>query len=147
MDSADQRLPGSSLGPCRQFKFVDGIVDGRGSLMGPVYCYESCSCRGDGAVAKTLKTKVKQVAKTGAQGVSSVAGEALGAAAVTAAGVVLERVAQALGSGAKKVEKGKPAVQRAAKKAVSPAGRKRKAKKSRKAPRRKKTTATKKRRR
>ena len=86
---------------------------------------------------KSVKTKVKEVAKSGAQGVSSVAGEALGAAAVTAAGVVVERVAQALGSGAKKVEEAKPSMERDAKKAVSPARRKRKAKKSRKAPRKK----------
>ena len=40
----------------------------------------------------------------------SVAGEALGAPAATAAGVVIERAAQALGSGAKKVEEAKPAI-------------------------------------
>ena len=84
---------------------------------------------------KSVKTKVKEVAKSGAQGVSSVAGEALGAAAVTAAGVVVERMAQALGSDAKKVEEAKPSIVRAAKK--FPARRKRKAKKSRKAPRKK----------
>ena len=95
-------------------------------------------------MAKTVKTKVKEVAKSGAQGVSSVAGEALGAAAVTAAGVVIERVAQALGSGAKKVDKAKPAVERAAKKAVTLSGRKRKSTQSRNASRRKKTTAAKK---
>ena len=60
-------------------------------------------------MAKTAKTKAKAVAKKGAGAVQSVVAEALGAAAVTAAGVVLTRVAEGMAAGAKKVEKTTPA--------------------------------------
>jgi hypothetical protein len=70
-------------------------------------------------MAKSTRKQVKYAAESGAQTVTSVAGEALGAAAATAAGVVLERVAQGFGSGAKKVEKSAPAMKSAAKKAVT----------------------------
>ena len=56
-------------------------------------------------MAKTAKTKAKAVAKKGAGAVQSVAAEALGAAAVTAAGVVLTRVAEGMGAGAKRKSK------------------------------------------
>jgi hypothetical protein len=47
----------------------------------------------------TAQKKVVEAVKTGAEGVKSVAGDALGAAASAAAGVVLERFSEALGSG------------------------------------------------
>ena len=47
----------------------------------------------------TAQKKVVKAVKTGAEGVKSVAGDALGAAASAAAGVVLERFSEALGSG------------------------------------------------
>ena len=52
-------------------------------------------------------------AKAGARGVKSVASDALGAAASAAAGVVLDRVSKALGSGQNKLEKMSPAAQQA----------------------------------
>lgn len=48
-------------------------------------------------------------AKTAGEGVSSLAGEALGAAAAAAAGVVMEGVAKALGSGEKQLSAATPA--------------------------------------
>ena len=66
-------------------------------------------------VAKTAKRQAKKVAKTGAKQVGNVVAEALGAAAATAAGVVLTRVAEGMSSGAKKVEEKTPAVKNAAK--------------------------------
>ena len=55
-------------------------------------------------------------AKLGARGVKSVASDALGAAASAAAGVVLDRVSEALGSGQNKLENMTPAAQRAVQK-------------------------------
>jgi hypothetical protein len=52
--------------------------------------------------------KVVEAAKTGAEGVKNVAGDALGAAASAAAGVVIERVSEALGSGQKKLREAVP---------------------------------------
>ena len=52
-------------------------------------------------------------AKAGARGVKSVASDALGAAASAAAGVVLDRVSKALGSGQNKLEKMSPVAQQA----------------------------------
>ena len=52
-------------------------------------------------------------AKAGARGVKSVASDALGAAASAAAGVVVDRVSEALGSGQNKLEKMAPAAQQA----------------------------------
>jgi hypothetical protein len=68
-------------------------------------------------------------AKVGARGVKNVASDALGAAASAAAGVVLDRVSEALGSGQNKLESMTPAAQRAmqkskpAKKSVAKKGR------------------------
>jgi hypothetical protein len=93
-------------------------------------------------MAKQLKTKAKDTAKAGAQGAKTVMAEALGAAAVAAAGVVITRTAQALSSGAKQAERAKPAAEAAAYRAVAPSparGRKRNAKK--KAQSRRKATA------
>ena len=58
------------------------------------------------------KTVVK-AAKAGAEGVKDVASDALGAAASAAAGVVLGRVSEALGSGQKKVDEAVPAAPKA----------------------------------
>ena len=58
-------------------------------------------------------------AKLGARGVKSVAGDALGAAASAAAGVVLDRVSEALGSGQNKLESMTPAAQRAMQKTAT----------------------------
>lgn len=69
-------------------------------------------------MTKTAKRKAKTVAKKGAGAVQSVMAEALGAAAVTAAGVVLTRVAEGMGSGAKKLEKQTPAFKTTAKQAA-----------------------------
>ena len=55
-------------------------------------------------MAKSLKKTATQAATKGAEGVKSVAAEALTVGAVAAAGVVVSRVAEALGSGSKKVE-------------------------------------------
>ena len=58
-------------------------------------------------------------AKAGARGVKSVASDALGAAASAAAGVVLDRVSEALGSGQNKLESMTPAAQRAMQKTTT----------------------------
>ena len=96
-------------------------------------------------MAKSAQKQVKGAAKAGAKTVGSVASEALGAAVATAAGVVLERVAQGLGAGAIKVDKSAPALKSAAKKAVTkPVLKKkppaRKKAKARKAPKKSKQT-------
>jgi hypothetical protein len=83
-------------------------------------------------MTKQLKTKAKNTAKAGAQGAKTVMAEALGAAAVAAAGVVITRTAEALASGVKQAERAKPAAEAAAYRAVAPPpgrGRKMKAKK------------------
>jgi hypothetical protein len=69
-------------------------------------------------MAKTAKTKAKAVAKKSAGAVQSVMADALGAAAATAAGVVLTRVAEGMGAGSKKVEKATPALKTTAKHAA-----------------------------
>jgi hypothetical protein len=69
-------------------------------------------------MAKTAKTKAKSVAKRSAGGVQSVMAEALGAAAATAAGVVLTRVAEGMDAGTKKVEAKTPALKTTAKQAA-----------------------------
>jgi len=71
-------------------------------------------------MAKTLQATAKTKAKAGTQGVAKVAVEALGAAAVAAAGVVLTRTAEALGSGAKKAQQAKPEAEAAVLRAVAP---------------------------
>ena len=81
-------------------------------------------------MAKRTTTRAKNTIKAGAESVKSVAGEAIGAAMVTGAAVVLERVAQALSSGAKNVEQSKPAALTAVRKVAAPKrGRKAKSKK------------------
>ena len=57
------------------------------------------------------KKTVVKAAKLSAEGVKDVASEALGAAAATAAGVVLKRASEALSSGQKKVDEAVPANQ------------------------------------
>ena len=54
-------------------------------------------------MAKSAKTQAKTTAKKGARAVGGVVAEALGAAAATAAGVVLTRTAEGMSSGARKV--------------------------------------------
>lgn len=56
---------------------------------------------------------VVKAAKVGAEGVKDVATDALGAAASAAAGVVLGRVSDALGSGQKKADEAAPRVSQA----------------------------------
>ena len=76
------------------------------------------------SLVRDAQNKLVDAAKTGAEGVKSVAADALGAAATAAAtaaaGVVLEHVADALGAGKKKVEatKAQTAFQAPPKKAV-----------------------------
>jgi hypothetical protein len=67
---------------------------------------------------------IVDAAKTGAQGVKTVASDALGAAAAAAAGVVLDSVSKALGTGQKKVEDAAPAAQRAMQRAAGGSPRK-----------------------
>jgi hypothetical protein len=50
-------------------------------------------------MAKSTKDEIIDAAKTAGQGVQSLAGQALGAAAAAAAGVVMDGVARVLGSG------------------------------------------------
>jgi hypothetical protein len=71
-------------------------------------------------VVKRTKARAKAATKAAAGSVASVAGEALGAAAVTAAGVVLTRIAEGMGTGAKKIDASKPRNRRITKKAVAP---------------------------
>jgi hypothetical protein len=65
-----------------------------------------------GVLDSTQKTVVK-AAKVGARGVKDVATDALGAAASAAAGVVLGRVSEALGSGQRKADEAAPRVSQA----------------------------------
>ena len=55
------------------------------------------------------KETIVDAAKTGAEGIKETAGEALGAAAAAAAGVVLQRVSSALATGETKVTAATPA--------------------------------------
>ena len=50
------------------------------------------------SMAKTARRKLKKAAQTGSKKVTSVAGEALGAAAVAATSVILRQFAEALGT-------------------------------------------------
>jgi hypothetical protein len=75
-----------------------------------------------GMLDAAQKTVVR-TAKAGARGVKSVASDALGAAASAAAGVVLDRVSEALGSGQNKLESMTPAAQRAMQKTATPSKR------------------------
>ena len=63
--------------------------------------------------------------KAGAQEVKTVAADALGAAGVAATGVVLDRVAEGMNTGAEKVEGAKPKLQKAIQTAVAPRRRQR----------------------
>ena len=64
-------------------------------------------------LVEDAKHKLVDAAKVGAEGVKTVGSEALTAAATAAAGVVLERVSQALGAGQQKVEEIIPPTQQA----------------------------------
>ena len=71
-------------------------------------------------MAKKIQSKTSEVIKAGAQEVKLVAADALGAAGVAAAGVVLDRVAEGMNTGAEKVEGSKPKLQKAIQTAVAP---------------------------
>lgn len=71
------------------------------------------------SVMTDAKDSLLDAAKTGAEGVKSVAGEALGAAAVAAVGVVLDRVTSALGTGEQQLAAATPAAKEAARKVVT----------------------------
>ena len=71
-------------------------------------------------VAKDIQSKTKEVMRAGVQEVKSVAADALGAAGAAAAGVVLDRVAERMTTGAEKVEGSKPKLQKAIHIAVAP---------------------------
>src|SRR5688500_3864313 len=74
------------------------------------------------SIMTDAKDTMVEAAKSGAEGMKTVAGEALGAAAVAAAGVVLDHVSKALNQGAQDVEANKPAMTQAASDAVNFAG-------------------------
>lgn len=74
------------------------------------------------SIMTDAKDTMVEAAKSGAEGMKTVAGEALGAAAVAAAGVVLDHVSKALSAGAQEVEANKPAMTQAASNAVNFAG-------------------------
>jgi hypothetical protein len=110
----------------------------------------------EGLMVKTVATQtkraVKHVAQQSIEGARSVAGEALGAAATAAAGVVLESTANALEAGRTRINQSTPEVKRAVGRAATrtvsrPARRKAKATGRRKARSRKLRTKTKHRRR
>lgn len=65
------------------------------------------------SIMTDAKDTMVEAAKSGAEGMKTVAGEALGAAAVAAAGVVLDHVSKALSQGAQQVETSKPAAEQA----------------------------------
>ena len=69
-------------------------------------------------MAKSLKKSATQAATKGAEGVKSVAAEALTVGAVAAAGVVASRVAEALSAGSKKLDDSNPAAQTAMRQVV-----------------------------
>jgi hypothetical protein len=60
------------------------------------------------STTEKTKNKVAGAAKTGADAVRNIAGEAIRAAAVAAAGVALQRTADALRGGARKAESAAP---------------------------------------
>jgi hypothetical protein len=74
------------------------------------------------SMVKSVTTKardaISDAAQRGAQGVKSVAGDALGAAAIAAAEVVFESTANALGAGRTKIKQSSPAMKRAIGKAA-----------------------------
>jgi hypothetical protein len=65
------------------------------------------------SIMTDAKDTMVEAAKSSAEGMKTVAGEALGAAAVAAAGVVLDHVSKALNQGAQQVETSKPATEQA----------------------------------
>jgi hypothetical protein len=73
-------------------------------------------------MVRLIKPKTRRaitnMARRGAQTVRSVAGDAMGAAAKAAAGVVLDSTASALETGHSKIQRSSPAMQRAAGKAA-----------------------------
>jgi hypothetical protein len=87
-------------------------------------------------MAKKIQTRVKGIAKETAEQGGSVVAEALGAAAATAAGIVLTRVAEGLSAGGQSVKDKTPKAQKTAKRVTKKAI-KRLAKKA--APRKKKS--------
>ena len=90
-----------------------------------------------------VQSSLVDAAKTSTEGVRTLAGEALGAAAAAAAGVVMNRVAQVLGKGEQTVAHTAPAaqntVQQAVVSAVGPSKEKRVAIKRKLAPTKKPT--------
>ena len=85
----------------------------------------TATVRGADIMAKEIRSKTKEVIKAGAQEVKTVAADALGAAGVAATGVVLDRVAEGMNTGAEKVEGAKPKLQKAIQTAVAPRRRQR----------------------
>ena len=79
------------------------------------------------SIVTNAKNTMVDATKSGAEGVKSVASEALVAGATAATGVVLQRVSTALGEGAKKVDAAQPSATKVVTKAVAFSG-------SRKAP-------------
>lgn len=65
------------------------------------------------SIMTDAKDTMVEAAKSGAEGMKTVAGEALGAAAVAAAGVVLDHMSKALSQGAQQIETSKPATEQA----------------------------------
>jgi hypothetical protein len=70
------------------------------------------------SITTRARHAISDAAQRGAQGVKSVAGDALGAAAKAAAEVVFESTADALGAGRAKIKQSSPAMKRAIGKAA-----------------------------
>jgi hypothetical protein len=74
------------------------------------------------SIVTETKDAVVDATRSGAQGVKSVASEAVGAAAAAATSVVLDRISIALDTGAKKVKTVKPTATKAVTRAVAFSG-------------------------
>jgi hypothetical protein len=74
------------------------------------------------SIVTDAKNTVVDAAKSGAEGVKSVASEALVVGAAAATGVVLQRVSTALSEGAKKVDAAQPSATKAVTNAVACSG-------------------------
>jgi hypothetical protein len=124
IDAAARGLHGDRPGHARQisrprlFEFLDGAQRS---------VYHSFSCQaldGEGLMMQKkgpleeVQTSLVDAAKTSTEGVRTLAGEALGAAAAAAAGVVMNRVAQVLGKGEQTVTDTAPAAQNTVQQAV-----------------------------
>lgn len=70
------------------------------------------------SITTRARHAISDAAQRGAQGVKSVAGDALGAAAKAAADVLFESTANALGAGQTKIKQSSPAMKRAISKAA-----------------------------